>query len=186
MIDMSKEQQQLVNPSYKNVLMGFISYDVKGKGAKQKIASRRLNMIAGNVASYSRCLNDPKSMQHMKEMNQLIATVATVTADQEKEKAERKEAAAAKLMEKQKKKKDEEAAETKKKQQLLPALEETMAKIGVDGELPAPDCFNAMSKANLVNIMKYFYEDKHKGLATMGKDKLVQLVMGHFDPSVSA
>jgi hypothetical protein len=34
--------------------------------------------------------------------------------------------------------------------------------------------------------MRYFYEDKPKGLATMGKNKLVQLVMGHFDPSVSA
>jgi hypothetical protein len=185
MIDMSKEQQQLVNPSYKNVLMGFISYDVKGKGAKQKIASRRLNMIAGNVASYSRCLNDPKSLQHMKEMNQLIATVATVTADQEKEKAERKEAAAAREMEKKQKKKDEEAADTKKKQQLLPALEETMAKFET-GEFTAPASFEAMPKTQLVNIMRYFYEDKPKGLATMGKNKLVQLVMGHFDPSVSA
>jgi hypothetical protein len=92
---------------------------------------------------------------------------------------------AAKQKQKRQKKQDDAAAETKKKQELLPALEETMAKFET-GESTAPSSFEAMPKTQLVNIMKYFYEDKPKGLATMGKNKLVQLVMGHFDPSYSA
>jgi hypothetical protein len=89
----SKEQQQLVNPTAKNVLMGFIAYDVKGSGAQQKLAKRRLDWVNGNIASYSACLNDTRRLDHMKEMNQLIGQVAQVKADQEKEAEERKKAA---------------------------------------------------------------------------------------------
>jgi hypothetical protein len=35
---MSEEQATLLNPTYKHVLTGFIMYDVKGKGARNKIA----------------------------------------------------------------------------------------------------------------------------------------------------
>jgi hypothetical protein len=31
--------------------------------------------------------------------------------------------------------------------------------------------------------MKYFYESRPKGMGTMGKNKLVDLVMKHYDPS---
>jgi hypothetical protein len=95
-VEYSKVQQQMLNPSYKHVLMGFICYDVKGEGAKQKIAKRRINLVEGNVNSYSRCLNDPGRLASIKEMNQLAASVAEVTADQEKAAAERKLAAVAK------------------------------------------------------------------------------------------
>jgi hypothetical protein len=37
-VEYSKVQQQILNPNYKHVLMGFICYDVKGEGTKQKIA----------------------------------------------------------------------------------------------------------------------------------------------------
>ena len=55
-IEMSDNQQTLLNPTQKDVLFGFIAYDAKGKGAVQKIAKRRLNVIEGNVNSYSNCL----------------------------------------------------------------------------------------------------------------------------------
>jgi len=37
---MSDEQKTLLKPTYKNCLMGYILYDVKGKGATQKLAKR--------------------------------------------------------------------------------------------------------------------------------------------------
>jgi hypothetical protein len=40
-------------------VMGFITYDVKGNGATQKIAKRPLDTISVNVASYARCLSNP-------------------------------------------------------------------------------------------------------------------------------
>jgi hypothetical protein len=181
-VEYSKDQQQMLNPSYKHVLMGFICYDVKGEGAKQKIAKRRINLVEGNVNSYSRCLNDPGRLASIKEMNQLAASVAEVTADAEKAAAERKIAAVAKSKDREKKKIEEAAAEAKKKEQLKPTLEELMTKFAC-GEKTAPAGFEELSRAQLINIMKYFYESRPKGMATMGKNKLVELVMKHYDPS---
>jgi len=49
---MSDDQKVLLCPTYKDCLMGFILYDVKGKGAKTKMAKRRLDMITGNVSLF--------------------------------------------------------------------------------------------------------------------------------------
>ncbi|KAG7339481.1 hypothetical protein IV203_034477 [Nitzschia inconspicua] len=184
-VEMSKKQQKLVNPSYKNVLMGFMCYDIRGGGAKKKIAQRRLNIVDGNVNSYARCLNDPRRLAAMREMDQLISAVAQVAADQAREKVERKEVAAAKAKERKKKQAEEAAADTKKRDELKPALEAIMAKF-VSGEKTAPAGCEEMSKSQLVNILKYFYDEKPRGLATMGKNKLVAHVMKFYDPSHSA
>ncbi|KAG7372912.1 hypothetical protein IV203_033636 [Nitzschia inconspicua] len=157
----------------------------RGGGAKQKIAQRRLNIVDGNVNSYARCLNDPRRLASMREMDQLISAVAQVAADQAREKVERKEVAAAKAKERKKKQAEEAAADTKKRDELKPALEAIMAKF-VSGEKTAPAGFEEMSKSQLVNILKYFYDEKPRGLATMGKNKLVAHVMKFYDPSHSA
>ncbi|KAG7365009.1 hypothetical protein IV203_038212 [Nitzschia inconspicua] len=87
-VDMSKKQQKLVNPSCRHVLMGFKCYDLREGGVKQKVAQRRLNMVEGNVNSYAPCLNNQKRLSAMREMDQLIAAIAQVTADQETDKEE--------------------------------------------------------------------------------------------------
>ena len=66
----------------------------------------------------------------------------------------------------------------------MPALEALMARFDC-GELTAPAGFEELSKTQLVNIMRYFYESRPKGLATMSKKELVKLVMKHYDPSYS-
>jgi hypothetical protein len=181
-VEYSNVQQQMLNPSYKHVLMGFICYDVKGEGAKQKIAKRRINLVEGNINSYSRCLNDPGRLASIKKMNQLAASVAVVTADAEKAAAERKKAAVAKSKDREKKKIEEAAAEAKKKEELKPGLEELMTKFAT-GEKTAPAGFEELPKVQLVNLMKYFYESRPIGMATMSKTKLVELVMKLYDPS---
>jgi len=82
----SDDQKVLLCPSYKNTLQGFIVYHVKGKGAQNKLAKHRLDMMSGNVASCSRCMNDPKHLKQIQEVNQLAATVAEVSADVDNEK----------------------------------------------------------------------------------------------------
>ena len=129
----------------------------------------------------------PQQQLHLasiKEMNQLAASVAEVTADQENAAAERKAALAAKSKDREKKKTEEAAAEAKKKEELMPALEALMARFDCE-ELTAPAGFHGLPKSQLVNIIKYFYESRPKGLATMGKKELVKLVMQHYDPSYS-
>jgi len=184
-VEVSTVQQQMLNPSYKHVLMGFICYDVRGEGAKQKIAKRRINLVEGNVNSYSRCLNDPGRLASIKEMNQLAASVAQVTADQEHAVAERKAAAVAKSKDREKKKAEEAAVEAKKKEDLRPALQELMNEFA-SGEKTAPAGFDELPKTQLINILKYWYESKPKGMATMTKSKLVELVMKLYDPSHGA
>ena len=70
----------MLSPSYQNVLFGIVLYDVKGAGAMQKLARRRLD--------------DPTRMGALKEYNELCAAVAQITAvheeKQRKKKAERK------------------------------------------------------------------------------------------------
>ena len=75
---MSDAQRNLLNPTPKDVLLGFITHDVRGKGAVQKIAKRKIDLIEGNVNSYSRLLNNPKRLGAIKDHAQLVATVAEV------------------------------------------------------------------------------------------------------------
>ena len=104
-VEVSENQKTLFNPSYKNVLQGYIMYNVKGAGAMNKIAKRRLDIMSGNVASYARCLNNKKHLGSLKEYNELIASVAEISAEMEVEKQRKREEASAKATERQEKKK---------------------------------------------------------------------------------
>ena len=72
-------------------MFGFIAYDPKGKGAVQRIAKRRLDVIEGNVNSYSKLLNDPKRLKIINNFNQFCASVAEVSEEVEQRKVQRKE-----------------------------------------------------------------------------------------------
>ncbi|KAG7346884.1 hypothetical protein IV203_005953 [Nitzschia inconspicua] len=107
----------------------------------------------------------------MREMDQLIASVAQVTADQEREEIERKEeVTAAKAKERKKTQAEVTAAETKKRDEPKPALEAIMANF-VSAEKAAPACFEEMPKIQLVNILKYFYDEKPRGLCHNGQEQ---------------
>jgi len=43
-------------------------------------------MMSGNASSHLRCLDDPKRLKQIKEVNQLAAAVASVAAEMEDEK----------------------------------------------------------------------------------------------------
>jgi len=70
--------------------MGCISCYVKGKGAANKLAEHRPDVISGNVALCARCLNGAKRLKQIQEANQLVATAAEVSADIANEKAAQK------------------------------------------------------------------------------------------------
>ena len=50
----AQQQKDLLASTHKNTLMGFISCDAQGKGAKNKAAKRQINMISGNLSIMSR------------------------------------------------------------------------------------------------------------------------------------
>ena len=80
-IEISDNQQTLLNPTQKDVLFGFIAYDAKGKEAVQKIAKRRLYAIEGNVNSYSKFLNDPKILKITNNVKQLCASFTEMSEE---------------------------------------------------------------------------------------------------------
>jgi len=59
---------------------------------------------SGNIASYSRCLNDSKRLEEIAELSQLAATVAEVSAEEENEKIRRREEKKRTAKEKEKRK----------------------------------------------------------------------------------
>ena len=48
-------------------------------------------MLEGNISSYSRILNGPKRLKLYKETNQLVASLAEVSADREAEAVAKRE-----------------------------------------------------------------------------------------------
>lgn len=181
-VEMSDVQRTLFNPTYKNVLMGYILYDVKGKGAKQKIAKRRLDAISGNVGSYSKILNSSKRIKMIQEVNQLTATVAEVTADMENQLERKREDAAQKVRDSKAKKEQLRLKEEAKKALLMPKLTATVEAFH-SGERPKTD-IASLSKLLLFQILKYYYNDT-KVRSTTGKDDLVMTLRGYLDAMVS-
>jgi len=90
-----------LNPTMKDVIIGKLIHEMIGEGAKQRLSARRLEMISGNVASYSRMLNSPEQLEAVKDANNLTAIIAALNAEQEAEKKrkldEKKLAAAEKM-----------------------------------------------------------------------------------------
>jgi len=180
-VEMTAAQSTLLNPTFKNVLQGFITYDVKGKGAKQKMAQRRLEIIEGNISSYSRCLNDPKRMKAMIEHNQLIASVAEISADMEQEKTKKRAEAVTKAKEKETKKKraakefeDVKAARLPEMNALMEGRVELAVAGSVSFEAALKDHFTAMNRKQLLDLIKYYHEAKPVGIAKMQKEELVE------------
>ena len=101
-------------------MFGFISYDSKGKGAVQKITKIRLDVIEGNVNSYSKFLNDMKIFKSIKDFNQLYASVAQVSEEVEQRKVQIKERKETKPVEKSRGKAVLDAKEVANKAELLP------------------------------------------------------------------
>ena len=89
-IEMSDNQRTLLNPTQKYGFFGFIAYDAKGEGSVHKIAKRRLNVIEGNVNSYSKLLNNPERLKSINNFNQLCESVAEVSEEVEQQKVQRK------------------------------------------------------------------------------------------------
>ena len=64
---------------------------VKGKDTQQKIATQRLDFIDRSTNSHANCLNDRKRFKEVRELNDLVASVAKATAEATKEKLKKKE-----------------------------------------------------------------------------------------------
>jgi hypothetical protein len=121
-VEFSRTQQNFLNPTRKDVLLGYITYSVKGDGAVQKIAKRRLDFVDGNVNSYSKVLNNPERLDLIKDRLQLVSTVAQVTAEAQAQIEASKQKKEQEVIKKRQKDREREEKNEKLKQEKLPGV----------------------------------------------------------------
>ena len=88
---MSEDQLFYLNPTPGDILVGNILQDSVGQNAKKKIAKRRIDFITGNIASYSRSLNNAATLDHIIDTNKLASCLSTVIAAKDAVKAAAKD-----------------------------------------------------------------------------------------------
>ena len=178
---MSDAQSTLLNPTPKDVLLGFITYDVKGKGAVQKIAKRKIDFIEGNVNSYSRLLNNPRRLESIKDHVELVATVAEVSAEADDEKARKKLRREKDTAERAQKKAALAEKEAKKMEEMLPLLNSDVNKYTNRAkEIERDDLIKEIDKEcklpYLKELFMYYYGMKKGELNGKKKAELVALL----------
>jgi hypothetical protein len=164
-VNATADQIELFKPTHKNVVMGFILKDTMGPGAVKLIAKRRIDVLDGNVGSYSRLLNSSSRLKQIKEVNDLAAAVAEITRDKDDDRKRKKEATAEQALRKANKKQeaectDEEIRRLEVMGYLIPLMETFET-----GEKPV--CLEALSGKVLKEILKYYYNVKLKGIASI-------------------
>jgi len=151
-----------------------------------KLAKRRLDMISGNIASHARCLNSTNRLKQIEEANQLVATVAEVSADVENEKeAQKVQATERKKVLKEKKAQviAEEAAERAVELPKLRPIVEDFKEGRKDIHLLNTTLF---PKPCLVKILKCCCDAEPTGIAKRSKEEIHVEVMARFEASKTA
>lgn len=120
----SGEQRKLLNPSYRDVLIGEILDQSSGVKATKKLAKRRIEFVNGNVNSYARVLNGQAQMDAIKTYNDLAASLATFNAEKHRRDEEKKEEKKKKDEEKEAKKRLQKEKEAEEHARILPGCRE--------------------------------------------------------------
>jgi hypothetical protein len=167
-VEVTDDQRYLLQPTASDVLVGHILEDSIGENAKKKIAKRRIDFINGNVAAYSRSLNNPDSLAHIADTNQLSSTLATIAEAKEAEKQEAKKKKAAEQKSKKKKASKKKVAFEKAKAELNEGLKEDVTK-GIAH-------VRSLAKSRLQQLLKYYFEDKTPNQSKMKAKQLLELV----------
>ena len=121
---MSGEQRKLLNPSYRDVLIGEILDQSSGVKATKKLVKRRIEFVNGNVNSYARVLNGQAQMDAIKTYNDLTASLATYNAEKHRRDEKKKEEKKKKDEEKEAKKRLQKEKEAKEHEMILPGCTE--------------------------------------------------------------
>ena len=127
-VHVKDDQEELLNPTARDIQIGAIIEQCIGKKAKKKVARRRVDFVTGNVNSYARILNGPAQLEKIKSYNQLAASMAELQRERQQKdetsKAQKKKAD--KIKAAKKANKEREAKETHDR--LLPICTDHVAK----------------------------------------------------------
>jgi len=169
----SKMQRELLNPTLKQVVRGFVMCDAKGKGAMQKVARCRLDFIGGNIKSCSQLLNSWKRLEDIKEANELVAAVASVAEENEKEKKRKRQDKEDSDKAKARKKEEAKAKFCEEQRALMPSLSVLVQPFIEDPLLLLESKFTA---EQLTQLAKCHFENMPKGFSSLKKSEKHQEV----------
>jgi hypothetical protein len=125
-VEITDEQVELWKPRVKHVMMGAIHAEAAGKGARKLIAKRQIDMIDGNIGSYSRLLNSDAQMEMIRDVNALAAAVAKISKGKLDARDRLKETADQKALKKAEKQKAAELTDEAHRSKVKPVLTELM------------------------------------------------------------
>ena len=173
-VDVKADQIMLLKPSHKNVVMGCILQDTIGPGAAKLIAKRRIDALDGNIGSYSRLLNSSERLKQIKEVNTLAAAIAEITRDKDDARKRKKNATEELALKKANKKQAAECTEETRRLEVMRSLTPLMEEFET-GEKPVLS-LEALSGKVLREILKFYFNAKLKGIASMKKSDMVDEV----------
>ena len=173
-VDIKIDQIKLLKPSHNNVVMGCILQDTMGPGAAKLIAKRRIDALDGNVGSYSCLLNSNARLEQIREVNTLTAAVAEITRDKDNAKKRKVQEAAELALKRATKKKAAECTEERRRLEVMGHLVPLMEKFE-NGE-KAVSSLETLSAKVLKEILKFYYNAKLKGMATIKKADMIDEV----------
>jgi 23S rRNA pseudoU1915 N3-methylase RlmH len=88
-VEFTQDQAALIQPTMIQCNTGVIIDEMRGDGAKKRMARRHLDMVNGNISSYCQVLNSKDQLDHMKEVTLLTASVDEVTKENEADRQRR-------------------------------------------------------------------------------------------------
>ena len=178
-VDISADQQRMLNPTLRDVQVGAVIDQCAGDKAKKRIAKRRVDFVTGNVNSYARLLNGPEQLSRITTYNQLAASMAEI----QKEKMDKKAASSAEKKkaeeEKAAKKLEEEKKEKEERERLLPICSAYVAK-GMDHVL-------SLNMDRKKEILKHIFNQKvPSSIRKPAVDDLIKSKMAEDVPPLEA
>ena len=121
-IEVRDDQIKILNPKQRDVQEAMIIEQSYGEAVKKKEARRRIDIISGNAASYSRLWNSKEQLSRVKEFNEVADSLAMINTEKDKNKRKQEEEKKQSGAEKEAKKAKRIEDEAEKCTNLLPGL----------------------------------------------------------------
>ena len=84
-VEVSEDQQRLLNPTVLDTVAGFLLKDAQGDGAKKRLPQRRLNFVDGQVSAHCSILNSDDRLKLINLSNEVAAVMADIQNDRSQE-----------------------------------------------------------------------------------------------------
>lgn len=134
-----------------------------------------MDIVSGNVASYSRCFNSDGNLEKIKELLELSSVLEAIQEERVVGRSNAAKRKKADNIEKDAKRLKKTAAYDTKQMDLMPGMISDVEK-GKEWLVNLP-------RQRLIEIIRYYYNYKEEGLSKLKKDEIVSVIMKLYEPN---